>query len=125
MNPSEGDSKTRVKELEDEIRTLRDIIRCHMPDLPEDDGTDFAHPAWWRGNDAGVIGAARVVERALQVDDWSGTVASSELQAVCDAITHLKARHKQALKLLNIYGPRLILYEDWGCILRFLKEEYK
>lgn len=35
-------------------------------DNKELDGTDAAHPAWWRGNDAGVLGAVGVIRRALE-----------------------------------------------------------
>lgn len=37
----------------------------HSFDPPSLDGTDGAHPAWWRGSDAGVLGAVRVIEQAL------------------------------------------------------------
>lgn len=38
-------------------------------DDPETDGTDFAHPAWWRGNDRGVEAVCEIVERILDGKD--------------------------------------------------------
>lgn len=36
-----------------------------LPDDPHFDGTDGAHPAWWRGYDRGFIDAARCLERTI------------------------------------------------------------
>lgn len=43
---------------------LRTLLAGHWDD-PELDLTDGAHPAWWRGNDAGVHGALDRVKEAL------------------------------------------------------------
>jgi hypothetical protein len=32
---------------------------------PSLDGTDLAHPAWWRGNDAGVMATAEMINEIL------------------------------------------------------------
>ncbi len=34
-------------------------------DNPELDCTDFAHPAWWRGNDAGVASLVQIINGIL------------------------------------------------------------
>src|SRR5271169_1645376 len=43
-------------------------------DNPEMDGTDFAHPAWWRGQDRALLGFVNEVNRILDgTEDLSGT----------------------------------------------------
>jgi hypothetical protein len=54
-----------------------------MLDDPELDCTPFAHPAWIRGNDAGVLGAVMKGEGGI------GKLGSKELQEVCDQIREL------------------------------------
>jgi len=45
-------------------------------DEPDMDATDGAHPAWWRGNDAGVESTCVAVHRALDgKDDGAGVAA--------------------------------------------------
>lgn len=60
-------------------------------DDPENDATDFAHPAWWRGNDHGVETVCQIL---LAVLDGSkkpgGRYASERLQKVVDQIYALK-----------------------------------
>ena len=36
-----------------------------VPDYPDADGTDNAHPAWWRGQEDGVIGTVIAINRVL------------------------------------------------------------
>jgi uncharacterized protein (DUF433 family) len=53
--------------------------RCReQRDDPELDATDGAHPAWWRGNDAGVAGACRVLAAVLDGSDGGSGVVGSE-----------------------------------------------
>lgn len=35
-------------------------------DDPSLDGTDFAHPAWWRGNDRGVEAMCKIIEKTMR-----------------------------------------------------------
>jgi hypothetical protein len=44
------------------------IATTAMADDPEMDGTDFAHPAWWRGYDAATDMAIREVNEILDGD---------------------------------------------------------
>lgn len=44
---------------------LLDAARGAAADDPLWDGTDAAHPAWWRGNDAGVLATVRIVNEIL------------------------------------------------------------
>lgn len=54
-----------------------------IPDDPEADGTDYAHPAYWRGSDAGVRGAVMRIRQAIDGhDDGSGVIGDSDLEDV-------------------------------------------
>jgi hypothetical protein len=58
------------------IEALRDAVTPPSPavaDDPKMDGTDAAHPAWWRGHDNGVIGAVASVARVLDTGEVTGT----------------------------------------------------
>jgi hypothetical protein len=46
-----------------------------VPDWPGNDGTDFAHPAWWRGNDAAVASLCYIITRILDGEAVSGVCA--------------------------------------------------
>lgn len=35
-------------------------------DDPDFDGTDAAHPAWWRGNDRGVEAMCEIIEKTMR-----------------------------------------------------------
>lgn len=43
-----------------------------VEDNPENDATDFAHPAWWRGNDAGVFTLCTLINKILDGEDLAG-----------------------------------------------------
>ena len=47
---------------------LRALIQLAKDD-PEMDATDFAHPAWWRGNDQGVIVLCGMINKILDGND--------------------------------------------------------
>lgn len=55
-----------------------------IKDVAEWDGTDAAHPAWWRGEEAGVRGACMRVEEALRGNAVG--VCREPLQAVRDKL---------------------------------------
>lgn len=53
----------------------------YIEDNPEFDNTDFAHPAFWRGQDDGINGACRVLEKVLDgKDDGGGAIGSKRLE---------------------------------------------
>lgn len=59
-----------------EVERLRRLVDTSPPDDPEADGTDAAHPAWWRGNDAGCRGALSLVARLrAEVDALKAPIA--------------------------------------------------
>ncbi len=50
-------------------------------DSPIFDGTDAAHPAWWRGNDAGVAGAVMRIREVLDgTYDGRGVLGGADLE---------------------------------------------
>lgn len=59
-------------------------------DNPELDGTDYAHPAWWRGNDRGVEATAECVLRYLDEPSIAGVVNCKKLQKGRERIHKLR-----------------------------------
>lgn len=57
------------------------MIRCskcqQYPDYPDNDCTDFAHPAWWRGQEHAVISLCQRINNILDGKD-SGAGVSNE-----------------------------------------------
>jgi len=57
---------------------------ARLDDDPFYDGTDFAHAAWWRGNDAGVLSTVKalneILDRAEGSEGNPGTFGLKELQ---------------------------------------------
>jgi hypothetical protein len=41
-------------------------------DDPYMDGTEGAHPAWWRGNEAGVLAVIKIINKALTLHPRTG-----------------------------------------------------
>lgn len=67
---------------------LADVILFNDPEL---DGTDFAHPAWWRGNEAGCLGTAERFQKILDgKDDGHGVISHPKLESVRRQILRLK-----------------------------------
>lgn len=55
-----------------------------LPDVPDFDGTDAAHPAWWRGQSDGVDGVVRLMKEAL--NGYSGGTLREPLHAVRETV---------------------------------------
>lgn len=52
------------------IDALADRLEeAERADDPQWDATDGAHPAWWRGNDAGVASCAAIIKRLASGED--------------------------------------------------------
>jgi hypothetical protein len=62
------------------------------PDDPELDGTDGAHPAWWRGNDRGVEAACERIAAVLDGDAGPYTFGSQRLSEVATRIAELREK---------------------------------
>lgn len=78
-------------------------------DDPQWDGTDGAHPVWWRGQDDGVRGACRKIEAVLNGKPHTGKCASDDLQRVLDRLAE-----KQWISV----AERLPEVADWYFFLR-------
>lgn len=63
---------------------LADVVAARqLADDPDLDGTDGAHPAYWRGTDAGVAGAVSRIEAVLDgKDDGKGVLGGKRLEAL-------------------------------------------
>lgn len=68
MSHNEAALRQRIAQLEPELAEAR-------KDNEELDGTDAAHPAWWRGNDAGVAQVCAQINAILDGADVSGTAS--------------------------------------------------
>ena len=62
-------------EIELYLEELRAELAEARKDNQELDGTDAAHPAWWRGNDAGVAQVCSKINAILDGADVFGTAA--------------------------------------------------
>ncbi len=63
------------------------------PDDPDADATDAAHPAWWRGNDAGVaVTVARLTDILDGKDDGEGVIGYAPLEALRRRLLVLAAK---------------------------------
>ena len=62
-------------------------------DDPEADGTDDAHPAFWRGQDDGVRGAVMRMMQAIEgKDDGSGIIGDEGLEKARRAILAMRKK---------------------------------
>lgn len=68
-----------------------DNSSCAHDDYPEQDGTDAAHPAWWRGSDWGSVQTAKALLRVAS-GDLEGTFTDPSIQEAAKTIQEL--RHK-------------------------------
>lgn len=68
-------------------------------DNPELDGTDKAHPAWWRGRDAGALGAAsNILDCIYDSNGIPPKVRSWQLQRALSALYELRQQRDDLLK---------------------------
>lgn len=67
-------------------------------DNPEWDGTDAAHPAWWRGNDAGVAATVRILADAMDgKDNGRGVIGYAPLEALRRRVIAARSARQAAL----------------------------
>lgn len=76
-------------------------------DAPDLDGTDGAHPAWWRGCDHGVSMTVRSLTRTLDgLDDGSGAYGSSEMETMRRRILAMLAANPSRAALAATEGSK-------------------
>jgi len=86
--------------LADIVYDLWEIIKNTREDDPDDDCTDFAHPAYWRGEKDGVRGAVMRIRKVLNgEDDGSGVMGCEELEQLRRDILALVNKEKSNEKL--------------------------
>ena len=61
-----------------------------VPDYPELDGTDGAHPAWWRGHDNGVESVVQIIDRLLDEPPREHHFGSAKLTAMVKRINAIR-----------------------------------
>lgn len=64
-----------------------------LDDDPDLDGTDAAHPAWWRGQEAGFDGAMGMIEKAL-TERPAGVISNERWQALRERIYAMANRSR-------------------------------
>jgi hypothetical protein len=79
---------------EEELKEL-DTIVAGATDNPEDDGTDAAHPAWWRGHDQATVATCNALADVLNRGGNLGTFADPTMQALAERITTLQRRYRE------------------------------
>lgn len=57
-----------------------DSLTYTAPDNPFWDGTDGAHPAFWRGQEAAIKGLIRGLLKDIEAQEVVGTVSNPEIQ---------------------------------------------
>ena len=71
-------------------------------DDPELDGTDAAHPAWWRGNDRGCEATCEIITRILDGETPSG-VCREPLETVRRRVAALPSQHAVAVPVADTW----------------------
>lgn len=83
-----GQMQEHIAQLEAELAEAR-------KDNEELDGTDAAHPAWWRGNDAGVAQVCAKINAILDGADVFGT-ASEPWESTRRRVAEARKDHRVA-----------------------------
>lgn len=76
-------------------------------DDPEADGTDYAHPAWWRGQQDGVAGAAMRWREALEKPIPAAGVMHEPLETLRRDTERLRERLRLAEEVIAALSPHL------------------
>lgn len=63
----------------DRLMTALELDAREIDDK-EMDGTDYAHPAYWRGNDDGVRGAVDSIRKVIDTESCEGVVGDPKLE---------------------------------------------
>lgn len=81
------DLRALLDEAARALRSARDTGQ--LQDDPELDATDFAHPAWWRGEEHGVEMTVRALMRVLD-EGHQGTFGSPALETLAQRLSLLR-----------------------------------
>src|SRR5690606_11207719 len=86
-----------VMVMPNKSRAILDLLVSRADD-PETDGTDFAHPAYFRGRRDGIRGAVDALERVLDHERRGGTFGDERLQAFAARLDSLRAVAQDSLR---------------------------
>lgn len=81
----------------------RVYVEQYWRDDPEDDATDAAHPAWWRGHDNGAEGTAKLLAKVARgevaMPGRLGSIgdAAREIEAVRARVKELESQREQLM----------------------------
>ena len=79
-------------------------------DEPDWDATDWAHPAWWRGEDHGVIGVCRLLKKDIlnqRFRNPRGVTSNKELEELRNLISEYQRLLEEAVNALEF------IHKDW------------
>lgn len=93
--PRYAAARSRLLHLWDDQQAEVERLR----DDPECDATDLAHPAWWRGNDAGVHATVEVIRRVLDSGLDGGVSGYKPLQEIRERIERLRESQRDTERL--------------------------
>lgn len=65
---------------------------AELTDDPDNDGTDAAHPAWWRGHDRAMGKACDALSAVLDLGLKGGKFAHPKLDALADRLLGVEAQ---------------------------------
>jgi len=133
LSAMNADLENKLREVTQELdqlyKDLANVVNLKttpVPQVQDDeslDGTDDAHPAWWRGHDAGVDGTIKRVLMMLDgKDDGGGTARYKEYQDMRKRILALVKRQHPATKF-NVGDKGYIVTDDGKDIFSITIEE--
>lgn len=104
LTPRYQEAMDMLAALEDPHEICDDMGRRTVRmfyDDPAMDGSDAAHPAWWRGNEVGVLTVVRIVNALLDREPHRGTFGCSELEQMAQRIVSLTKENERLRAIRN------------------------
>ncbi len=72
-----------------------------MEDNPELDGTEGAHPAWWRGQEHGAIGTTISMMNAFREERHSGKFSNPLMNELREKIWNMRDKIEKMKKIVS------------------------
>lgn len=105
---SQGEHNFRLL-LPKTLERARSILSAELSSLqddPERDGTNDAHPAWWRGNDRGVEATVEALNKVLDSGRGGGTFGFKPLEELASRLSSLRSSQITAEEARWLYERR-------------------
>lgn len=93
------------RDIDDEMG--KRTVRWGLDD-PALDGTDAAHPAWWRGNDDGVKAVVKIVNDLLDGKPHVGTFGNADLEMAAQRIATLTDQLREARERADAFDAACV-----------------